>query len=183
MIARLLPWLSVVALACDSRDADFDGFAATEDCDDADPFIYPGAPEVAADGVDDDCDGEDQGFAFLGRWTLTSIDVSYAGLRFVLPDQSDGFLRLDDDGAARLELNVVLDPVIASLPVPISIALAGGFAPALGEDLFSVYAEGFNREEWMHAAWDCGLRDEVVACDGEVKALDLSLRAISTFSK
>ena len=30
-----------------------------EDCDDADPAVYPGAPDAAGDGVDADCDGRD----------------------------------------------------------------------------------------------------------------------------
>ncbi len=38
-------------------DADADGVSGDEDCDDGAPWIYPGAPEVCADGVDDDCDG------------------------------------------------------------------------------------------------------------------------------
>ena len=61
-------------------DADLDGFAAVEgtaasedlsctgegeaeapgeDCDDRNASIYPGAPEVAGDGIDQDCDGAD----------------------------------------------------------------------------------------------------------------------------
>ncbi len=37
-------------------DADGDGYAAMDDCNDANPGIYPGAPETC-DGVDQDCDG------------------------------------------------------------------------------------------------------------------------------
>jgi hypothetical protein len=38
------------------EDADGDGFAACEDCDDAEPLAYTGATEVC-DGADNDCDG------------------------------------------------------------------------------------------------------------------------------
>lgn len=38
-------------------DADGDGFLAAEDCNDADPAVFPGAEELC-DGVDNDCDAQ-----------------------------------------------------------------------------------------------------------------------------
>ena len=43
-------------------DVDGDGFSATLDCDDTDRTVYPGAPEVIRDGVDQDCNGYDMTF-------------------------------------------------------------------------------------------------------------------------
>ncbi|MFN6117052.1 MAG: MopE-related protein [Flavobacteriales bacterium] len=38
-------------------DADGDGWAAASDCNDANATVWPGAPEVACDGLDNGCDG------------------------------------------------------------------------------------------------------------------------------
>lgn len=40
-------------------DADGDGYGMTEDCDDDDAARHPDAEETAGDGVDSNCDGQD----------------------------------------------------------------------------------------------------------------------------
>ncbi|MBE2314859.1 putative metal-binding motif-containing protein [Solirubrobacter sp. CPCC 204708] len=42
-----------------TADLDRDGFRAGQDCDDADPAVHPSAPEVPANGRDENCDGVD----------------------------------------------------------------------------------------------------------------------------
>jgi hypothetical protein len=58
--------LAVILAACNAKgttgdtpgdaDDDQDGIAAPDDCDDADPGVFPGADEIC-DGVDQNCDG------------------------------------------------------------------------------------------------------------------------------
>ena len=43
--------------AIPASDADHDGYATADDCDDGDPLVNPGAIEVAGDHVDNDCNG------------------------------------------------------------------------------------------------------------------------------
>ena len=60
-------------------DADADGFyldVAPFDCDDDDSSIFPGAFEIADDGIDQDCDGSDY-FVTADVWTTVFAADSY----------------------------------------------------------------------------------------------------------
>ncbi|HZW63827.1 MAG TPA: MopE-related protein [Flavobacteriaceae bacterium] len=57
-------------------DEDEDGFTTCQgDCDDNDDSTYPGAPEIPADGIDQDCDGEIDNT--LGLDTVEANAVTY----------------------------------------------------------------------------------------------------------
>ena len=51
-----------------AADGDGDGYDDAIDCDDSDPAVFPGAPELC-NGLDDDCNGEDDVLGFPGSET------------------------------------------------------------------------------------------------------------------
>jgi uncharacterized protein (TIGR03382 family) len=80
------------------------------DCDDTDPDIYPGAPEIVVDGIDQDCDGGDacyadadgDGFRDAGGATVLSEDgdcedAGEAGLEVPATDCDDSDAAVNPD--------------------------------------------------------------------------------------
>ena len=59
-------------------DRDGDGFSdLLDDCDDRDASIYPGGPEVPGNGIDEDCDGEDDEPS--RKWNVAPADLERVG--------------------------------------------------------------------------------------------------------
>lgn len=74
-------------------DSDGDGFAIAQDCNDNDPAVHPGAPEIKHDGVDQDCNGYDL--------TIDIIKASYSSKKAILTVEATSVLK----GGANLQLS------------------------------------------------------------------------------
>ncbi len=67
-------------VTCDPSDADGDGSSVCDgDCDDANPFVHPGALEICADGADEDCDGIDNKGSDCNAYTIYVSELGNTG--------------------------------------------------------------------------------------------------------
>ena len=79
-----------------SVDEDNDGVDTTTDCNDADASIHPGADEIVADAIDQDCDGNDlcytdaDGDGFGSAKTVAAPTCKDKGVASTSTDCSDG---------------------------------------------------------------------------------------------
>jgi hypothetical protein len=118
-----------------TTDADGDGFSPAQgDCDDTNPLIHPGAPEICDDGLDNDCDGvADRSVDGSGNVTACSpyggsADIPLDPLSFVGTDPAisfkDGFFAMGSGSdAGVLQLNAGPDLFSVSLPISKGAAL------------------------------------------------------------
>lgn len=116
MFKNSLTWLMT------GVDQDGDGYVFAEDCNDQNDEIYPGADEIAYDGIDQNCDGLDlldddgDGFCLAGS---TIVDASEqcsleTGPRGTDCDDSDYLVNTDSEDLA---MNCVNDaPVLTFVP-------------------------------------------------------------------
>jgi hypothetical protein len=83
---------------CTCNDLDHDGVTrCAGDCNDNNPAVYPGAPEVCSDGIDQDCNGRDKtkGCGGGGGGTPTAESC-----RNGIDDDGDGFVDCADSECA-----------------------------------------------------------------------------------
>ncbi|MFT4623725.1 MAG: hypothetical protein ACI8PZ_002381 [Myxococcota bacterium] len=146
-------------------DADADGFAPPEDCDDTDPERHPGALEICGDGIDQDCDGVDpecaRMYAADGRGgrdraappRLYEIDLvtgtvegvgtlpaPVTGLTFTDVGRLLALTAASSESAQLLELTV--DPFSTTVLHTLEVEHASGFAWAVPDTTYAWVEEG-----------------------------------------
>jgi len=86
----------VCAYDASAVDGDGDGWNSFDDCDDTEDDIYPGAPEIAGNEIDEDCDGED----LSSTYDLLNGSIS------IYPNPTNGILYIDNPD--QMDLHFVL---------------------------------------------------------------------------
>jgi Putative metal-binding motif len=185
MTARpLAVWMLLAG--CGAADADFDGFAGAEDCDDSDPFVYPGAPEDPGDGIDADCTGDDPPLAIVGEWDITYFEAGYSSFVLFQPGTAVGTLTVLDDLETLVDVTATLDPSLTGgIPFDLAFVLSGASSPVPGPDTFALYAEAELYDESVHVDWDCSVVEggAKLTCAGELKALEIGMDAAAEFER
>jgi len=81
-------------------DQDWDGYVDVacngQDCDDADPDVHPGVTEIVADGIDNDCDGQESCYQDLDGDTYGSESI-VASMDLDCEDAGEAWMGTDCD--------------------------------------------------------------------------------------
>ena len=93
-------------------DADGDGFTVDVDCNDNNENVYPGNEEIANDGIDQDCDGED--FVSVSEYSTENFYAVYSASNdhlnvFIQNSQQVQIQIFDQTGKLVINSNIVGD--------------------------------------------------------------------------
>jgi hypothetical protein len=109
----------------DTMDRDGDGYTIADgDCDDTNPMVHPGMPEICGDGLDNDCDGvADRSTDAMGNVTACSpydaadpIDLTLDPLSF---DATGAPVIAFTSGTVDSSLTLLAGPSIFSVNIPL----------------------------------------------------------------
>jgi hypothetical protein len=103
-------------------DTDTDGFSSFLDCDDTDGTIFPGAPEIIGDGIDQDCDGQDAQDGGNGGGDHGDVLNAIENSKQMLLDEigSSKQMLLDEIGSSKQMLSNEINSMDSSLSNQIS---------------------------------------------------------------
>ena len=179
----MLPLLLLFA-AC-GTDADYDGFSKKEDCDDADPFVYPGAPDDPADGLDADCDGVDPDHGFVDSWMLEELHATISSYSLLVEGSEEGSLSIDSDMTSEMSLSATLNPDFTDgIAYPIELEMIGDASPLDGPSAAAVYLTGEAYGETAVLSLECSAEDEIeLLCDGTLQVFGIGLAASAVFTQ
>jgi hypothetical protein len=110
----------------DAMDRDHDGYTIAQgDCDDTNPMVHPGMPEICGDGLDNDCDGmADRSEDASGHVTACSpFDAGKPVMMPIAPDSLDPTgapLTTFTDGSISSALELAAGPSQFRLEIPFS---------------------------------------------------------------
>jgi hypothetical protein len=153
-------------------DADDDGFAVEDDCNDDDASINPDAEEIPGDGIDQDCDGEDTNFDYVGDWDLESLTLDYDG-RDIFEQYAEGAgeLTVSEDLAVTVE--TTHSYTYEGETYGLGLSATGTATPLTDVAAFtldlsgSLFRIGDDDVLPMTSDWDCSVVGDALSCSGE----------------